>query len=98
MSTEGAAAPPVGRTSLPEPLSSERLASVPGVLGQIARERAGDYAGTESLVSRLARADRTVSLRLGTALTSDGARPAGATRLAVIAEVKRSSPSQGAIA
>src|SRR5690606_16309574 len=32
------------------------------------------------------------------ALTAVGDRPAGATRLAVIAEVKRSSPSQGAIA
>lgn len=69
------------------------LASVPGVLGEISRERAEDYASREVAALEVARAasERTrTSFALSAALRHSG--------LAVIAEVKRKSPSQGAIA
>lgn len=102
----------------PAPLSVERLAVVPGVLGRISRERAGDYVAAESSdgqVSTTAAAMATPDRSLTSA--SDQASPIapphgsfeaalrsgvpagpGATSLAVIAEVKRASPSQGQIA
>jgi indole-3-glycerol phosphate synthase len=73
------------------PLDHDRLAAIPGTLGRIARERAADYAD----------APRTLSVRLGpvpgrlrAALLSASAPGTPA----LVAEVKRASPSQGAIA
>ena len=73
----------------PAPLGGERLALVPGVLGRIARERAADHAGdVVQLPERADGAARRGGLRAALA------RPG----LALLAEVKRASPSQGAIA
>ena len=92
------------------PLGADRLAAVPGVLGRIARERAEDYASLqadawiERSVNTADAAPAPLSSRVqGAPLTGRAAftaalrRAAGAS-LNVIAEVKRSSPSQGAIA
>ncbi|WP_019585027.1 indole-3-glycerol phosphate synthase TrpC [Deinococcus apachensis] len=59
---------------------------VPGVLGRIVRERAQDYAGADPDPG----APRPRKGRFRSALSSPG--------LALIAEVKRASPSEGAIA
>lgn len=70
------------------PLDQGVLARVPGVLGTISRERAADYA----------------EVPVPAAPSRDGARPGRfesalrSGRLEIIAEVKRGSPSQGAIA
>jgi indole-3-glycerol phosphate synthase len=71
---------------IPPPLTHTALEQVPGVLGNICRERLADYQnvtvdGTFTVSHRLSFAN---------ALKRDS--------LAVIAEVKRSSPSQGKIA
>ncbi|MEJ2290249.1 MAG: indole-3-glycerol phosphate synthase TrpC [Deinococcales bacterium] len=71
----------------PEPLTSEILGGVPGVLGTIARERAEDYRGSRVPALLDVAATRP---RLEPALAGPG--------LAIIAEVKRASPSRGAIA
>ena len=71
-------------TEVPSPRDPGQLEQVPGTLGVIARERHGDYLG----VNVLAEAVSPVSFR--EALAAPG--------LSVIAEVKRASPSQGAIA
>jgi indole-3-glycerol phosphate synthase len=71
-----------------QPLAAADLAAVPGVLGDIARERAADYA------------ERETSL----VLKSGFLRPdfynviATMNELSIIAEVKQKSPSQGNIA
>jgi len=73
----------------PAPLAGERLALVPGVLGAIARERAADLAGgVAELPERAGAAPGRGRLRA--ALAGPG--------LALLAEVKRASPSQGPIA
>ncbi|MEF2280495.1 indole-3-glycerol phosphate synthase TrpC [Deinococcus sp. YIM 134068] len=59
---------------------------VPGVLGRIVRERAGDYAGADAALG----AARPRHRRFHAALSG--------AALALIAEVKRASPSEGAIA
>ena len=89
----------------PAPISAAELAAAPGVLGQIARERAADYADAAAAhdASALAALRAAVAARPGFAeslrTARDQAVAAGLTnQLAVIAEVKRSSPSQGAIA
>ena len=94
----------------PDPLGVERLDEVPGVLGRIAVERARDYwskGGEDAHDARPAdqlKVDRPVRPGFESALqgyklrTADAAEGSGATSLAVIAEVKRASPSQGAIA
>ena len=69
-----------------KPLSLEDLAKVPGVLGEISAERYHDYLDAE--LSQL----KNVPERPGVA---EALRQEG---LSIIAEVKRSSPSQGAIA
>ena len=94
----------------PEPIGPERLDEVPGVLGQIATERASDYqkiAAADSLAGPDGdfAVDRPVRPSFESALQgyklsvseAVGASHVG-TSLAVIAEVKRASPSQGAIA
>jgi indole-3-glycerol phosphate synthase len=76
----------VNQTPIPEPLTLELLETVPGVLGKICRERFADYQHA-TLDTTFARSSRQSFAR---ALQRDG--------LAVIAEVKRASPSQGHIA
>ena len=61
---------------------------MPGVLGRIARERAADYA--DAALPGPARGDHAGAGRFRAALTGPG--------IALIAEVKRASPSRGAIA
>lgn len=92
MSTDTA---PVRR---PAAITDRRLSEVPGVLGRIARERAGDYAGVVGMAPPLATAARRVYPSFGEALRPRHDPVGDATPLAVIAEVKRASPSQGAIA
>ncbi len=76
------------------PLSPSALERVAGVLGEISRARAADYASVAALptVGALARPAAKASF---TAALSGRARSGAAP--AFIAEVKRASPSQGAI-
>ena len=81
----------MNQTPIPEPLTLDLLESVPGVLGKICRERLSDYQNatldtTFALSRRPSFADALKRDDLGT------------KTLAVIAEVKRASPSQGHIA
>ena len=69
------------------PLTEKDLADVPGVLGRIARERLADYADLGTPAEALVWEERP---DFAEALRREG--------LSIIAEVKRSSPSQGAIA
>ncbi len=78
MSTDG--------TGVPAPLAEPQLASIPGVLGTIARERAQDYAGRDLPSGQ---PDPNANRTFYEALSQPG--------LAFICEVKRSSPSQGEI-
>lgn len=89
----------------PAPLTDAELGNAPGVLGKIARERAADYAGAAQAEDRAAVAQAlsaTAQLRRFEQSLRDTKAAAVAaglpTQLAFIAEVKRSSPSQGAIA
>lgn len=88
-STDGAGAHPssVG-VRVPPPLSLGELDDVPGVLGDIARERAADYADVSIPLARFD--ERRSAGRFEAALSGSG--------LSLIAEVKRGSPSQGPIA
>lgn len=69
-------------TAAPLPEST----SIPGVLGRIVRERVADYAGADPQLGP----ERTRARAFHAALARPG--------LSLIAEVKRASPSQGAIA
>lgn len=78
-------------TEPPAPLTLEMLENVPGVLGDIARERFRAYEGV------------LIEGGLKSALLKPRERPRFKDaleqgRLSIIAEIKRSSPSQGAIA
>lgn len=88
MSTEAAPA------AVPAPLDAARLATIEGVLGGIARERAADYAAEP----RGGAAPAPTRPGFGAALRAAKAGAGAALPVAVIAEIKRSSPSQGAIA
>lgn len=77
--------PPRAAPPTPPPTALD-LSRVPGVLGQIVRERQQDYAGTDPGLGP----SRPAHGRFRAALASD--------TLALIAEVKRASPSQGQIA
>lgn len=72
--------------SVPPPLTADELAGVPGVLGTIARQRADDY-----------RASLAEAPSEPAPPRPDFVAPLQAPGVAVIAEVKRSSPSQGAL-
>lgn len=73
--------------NIPAPLGLADLSGVPGVLGAIARERFSAY--EDRLISST---DEVFEVRPGFAETLRG------NGLSIIAEVKRSSPSQGQIA
>lgn len=88
---------PTGRVVLPAPLSRQQLALVPGVLGKICLERAADYERWERGVAEVGRVGILPAFDNALRLESTN-DDRGALRLAVIAEVKRASPSQGAIA
>ncbi len=75
----------------PAPLGEAVLASVPGVLGRIARERAEDYRTYDPSAPQ----EGAMGTRLQRASFAEALAKPG---LALIAEVKRSSPSQGTIA
>lgn len=75
----------------PPPLDAAALKRIPGVLGRIARERAADYATAAVMPAGYAARDRDA------ARSSFAAALAGPD-LAVIAEIKRRSPSRGEIA
>ncbi len=77
-----------GAPRVPDPLSNDRLATVPGVLGRIARERADDYGGVPVPDAPAGAGPRPG--RFEAALRGPG--------LAFVCEIKRGSPSQGAIA
>lgn len=74
--------------SAAEPLDREALRRIPGVLGTIARERAGSYRGAPVVIASAGAVRAPTGFR--GALVAPG--------LSVIAEVKRASPSQGLIA
>lgn len=76
------------RSVAPEPVPRLWLDAVPGVLGEVARERARDYAGAP-LVSHGPSVE-PAGERFRDALARPG--------ISVIAEIKRASPSQGSIA
>ncbi len=93
----------MGARPAPASLSAEQLAAIGGVLGKIARERAADYAGApndrgvapgDGSPTPTARPGFSAAL-LAAKLATAGA---GLTPIAVIAEIKRASPSQGHIA
>ncbi|HEX7039780.1 MAG TPA: indole-3-glycerol phosphate synthase TrpC [Trueperaceae bacterium] len=99
MSTEAARSLPAALTGL-APLRAEALDAVPGVLGRIVRERAADYAqgAAADWLDRSVQAAGAAQGRSGRDAFVTALRRAGTEPLNVIAEVKRSSPSQGDIA
>lgn len=81
----------------PLPLARAAAAAVPGVLGRICSERLTDYEIGDGVA--LAVRYQGLSNAFDNALVSRSeARSSGASPLAVIAEIKRASPSQGPIA
>jgi len=76
----------------PEPLGPAELAAVPGVIGAIGRARADDMLRSEVGPLRVAPA------AVGGLRAALAGRAAIGAPVAVVAEVKRASPSQGAIA
>lgn len=97
MCSEGPAAagsPAADQPTGVAPLSPAALARVSGVLGEISRARAADYAGA-SLPPRAGSA--AVPAARGTFASALRGRAGSGSAPAFIAEVKRASPSQGAI-
>lgn len=97
MPTESAPHSPLASVWVPAPLTEAELAACPGTLGEISRLRARDYrnAATAYQEAMLNAARSAVAKRR----SFEGALSADAAGLpAVIAEVKRASPSQGKIA
>lgn len=84
--TDGGAAPDGAAVAI----TSDELAEVPGALGRLARSRAAAYAAAPGSPPHHPDRGRTAPGRFAAALDRE--------RVAVIAEVKRASPSQGAIA
>lgn len=90
-------------TAVPAPLQEARLQAVPGVLGKIARERADDYAdaGRRAVDGAAEAPAATGAGTFAGRVAGRGERFERALRapgLSVIAEIKRGSPSAGAIA
>lgn len=81
----------------PEPLPEREARAVPGVLGRICLERLADYVGHERVTVVARGGDLPLSFDNSLRERVSDAE-AGASPLAVIAEIKRASPSQGAIA
>ncbi|MEX2535719.1 MAG: indole-3-glycerol phosphate synthase TrpC [Trueperaceae bacterium] len=79
----------------PPALSAAALAEVPGVLGKIARERLEDYRDVPVGSAGDVRGDVALAARHEPPAFAQALRSPG---LSIIAEIKRSSPSQGAIA
>ncbi len=86
----------VVRVTRPDPVDEAVLAAVPGVLGELARRRAHDAsASTTAGRTSWPAVQAAATTRLRAALAGRAER---GVVPAVIAEVKRASPSQGAIA
>lgn len=93
MSCEAAASVDVA-VERPAPLDPASLARVPGVIGEIGRARAADMAATPTGAP-----EEPTAAACGTGLREAiGGRAARGRLPAVVAEVKRASPSLGAIA
>jgi indole-3-glycerol phosphate synthase len=95
MPTDAVTAGARGSALRPDPVDDEALARVPGVLGGLARARAHDAARGPSTGGAARRIDPASPDGFRARLRGRASRGAWP---AIVAEVKRASPSQGAIA